>query len=262
MRQDAADSDDLLQEAIDAYAKGFRQDPSHYYSGINAVALMYLRAHLTGNEEQLELRKEMEAGVRWAVRGALEKDSKDYWARATLAELEALSSKKEIVEAALKSAVAVADKDWFKLNSSREQLLLYKDLGFRPAEVQSCVEIMDRALSRVTRPESRWAPRQVFLFSGHMIDAPDRKDPRFPADKEKIAADAIAAKLDELKAGPEDLAFCGGACGGELLFAEACLERGVQSRRKNSLRRAYIFAKIGSLRRPRLGGAILQHEVE
>ena len=228
MRQDAADSDDLLQEAIDAYAKGFRQDPSHYYSGINAVALMYLRAHLLGNEEQLELRKEMEAGVRWAVRGALEKDSKDYWARATLAELEALSSKKEIVEAALKSAVAVADKDWFKLNSSREQLLLYKDLGFRPAEVQSCVEIMDRALSRATRPESRWAPRQVFLFSGHMIDAPDRKDPRFPADKEKIAAVAIAAKLDELKAGPEDLAFCGGACGGELLFAEACLERGVR----------------------------------
>ena len=228
MRQDAAADDALLQEAIDAYAKGFRKDPSHYYSGINAVGLMYLLAHLTGNEEQSELRKEMEGGVRWAVRGALERDSKDYWARATLAELEGLSSKKEIVEAALKSAVAVADKDWFKLNSSREQLLLYKDLGFRPAEVQSCLEIMDRALARVPRPESRWAPRQVFLFSGHMIDAPDRKDPRFPADKEPIAAKAIADKLDALGAGPEDLALCGGACGGDLLFAEACLARGLK----------------------------------
>ena len=228
MRQDAAADDGLLQEAIDAYAEGFHKDPSHYYSGINAVALMHLLSDLTGKEHRSELRKEMEGGVRWAVRGALEKDSKDYWARATLAELEGLSNKKEVVEAALKSAVAVADKDWFKLNSSREQLLIYKDLGFRPVEVQAGLEIMDRALARVTRPESRWTPGQVFLFSGHMIDAPDRKEPRFPADKEAVAAKAIAEKLDALGAGPQDLALCGGACGGDLLFAEACLARGLK----------------------------------
>lgn len=228
MQQEAAADDGLLQEAIDAYAKGFYKDPSHYYSGINAVGLMHLLTHLTGNEKRSESRKEMEGGVRWAVRTALEKDPKDYWARATLAELEGLSNKKEVIEAALKSAVAVADKDWFKLNSSREQLLLYRDLGFRPVEVQASLEIVDRALARVLRPESRWAPQQVFLFSGHMIDAPDRKEPRFPADKEKIAAMAIAAKLEELKAGPEDLALCGGACGGDLLFAEACLARGLK----------------------------------
>jgi tetratricopeptide (TPR) repeat protein len=228
MRQDAAADDAVLQETIDAYAKGFRKEPSHYYSGINAVGLIYLLAHLTGKQEQSELLKEMEGGVRWAVRGALERDPKDYWARATLAELEGLSNKREIVEAALKSAVAVADKDWFKLNSSREQLLLYRDLGFRPVEVQASLEIIDRALARVTRPEAQWAPRQVFLFSGHMIDAPDRKDPRFPPDKEPIAAKAIADRLDALGAGPEDLAICGGACGGDLLFAEACLARGLK----------------------------------
>ena len=228
MRQDAAADDAVLQETIDGYAKGFRKDPAHYYSGINAVALMYLLCDLTGKEENLAMRKEMEGGVRWAVRGALEKDPKDYWARATLAELEGLSNKKEVIEAALKSAVAVADKDWFKLNSSREQLLLYRDLGFRPVEVQAGLEIIDRALARATRPESRWAPRQVFLFSGHMIDAPDRKEPRFPPDKEPIAAKAIADRLDALGAGAEDLAICGGACGGDLLFAEACLARGLK----------------------------------
>jgi tetratricopeptide (TPR) repeat protein len=228
MQQDAAADDAVLQETINAYAKGFRKDPSHYYSGINAVALMHLLSDLTGKEENLEVRKEMEGGVRWAVRGALEKDSQDYWARATLAELEGLSSKKEIVEAALKSAVAVANKDWFKLNSSREQLLIYKDLGFRPVEVQASLEIIDRALTRATRPEARWAPRQVFLFSGHMIDAPDRKDPRFPPDKEPIAAKAIADRLDALGSGAEDLAICSGACGGDLLFAEACLARGLR----------------------------------
>lgn len=70
--------------------------------------------------------------------------------------------------------------------------------------------------------------RRVFLFSGHMIDAPNRPEPRFPPDKEPIAAAAIAAKLDELGAGPGDLALCSGACGGDILFAEACLARGVR----------------------------------
>lgn len=72
--------------------------------------------------------------------------------------------------------------------------------------------------------------RYVFLFSGHMIDAPGRVPARFPPDpdKEKIAAQAIAEKLDELDAGSKDLALCGGACGGDLLFAEACLKLGLR----------------------------------
>ena len=69
-------------------------------------------------------------------------------------------------------------------------------------------------------------PRNVLLFSGHMIDAPGRKQPRFPADKESIAADAIADTLTQSGIGAGDLAICGGACGGDLIFAEACLARG------------------------------------
>jgi len=73
--------------------------------------------------------------------------------------------------------------------------------------------------------DSTAPPRKVLLFSGHMIDAPGRAQPRFPADKEALAAAAIAAALDRLGAGAADLAICGGACGGDLLFAEAALER-------------------------------------
>ena len=40
------------------------------------------------------------------------------------------------------------------------------------------------------------SPKNVLLFSGHMIDAPDRKTPRFPADEERTAAAAIAQTLD------------------------------------------------------------------
>jgi hypothetical protein len=60
-----------------------------------------------------------------------------------------------------------------------------------------------------------------------MIDRPDRTVPRFPPEREPVAAAAIAAKLDELGAGAADLGICGGACGGDLLFAEAALARGL-----------------------------------
>ena len=71
------------------------------------------------------------------------------------------------------------------------------------------------------------APRKVVLFSGHMIDAPDRKPPRFPPDKEAVAAAAIANTIADIGACPGDLGICGAACGGDLLFAEACLARGM-----------------------------------
>jgi hypothetical protein len=68
-------------------------------------------------------------------------------------------------------------------------------------------------------------PRRVVLFSGHMIDGPGRKEPRFPADKEPVAADAIAKTLAKIDTDPTDLAICSGACGGDLLFAEAVIAR-------------------------------------
>jgi hypothetical protein len=71
-------------------------------------------------------------------------------------------------------------------------------------------------------------PHKVALFSGHMIDAPGRTTPRFPPDEEPTAAAAIAGVLAELGLGADDLAICGGACGGDLLFAEAALARGAR----------------------------------
>jgi hypothetical protein len=69
-------------------------------------------------------------------------------------------------------------------------------------------------------------PNKVLLFSGHMIDAQDRDKPRFPPDQEPAARLAIATLLAQLDAGPLDLVVCSGACGGDLLFAEAALLRG------------------------------------
>jgi hypothetical protein len=79
-----------------------------------------------------------------------------------------------------------------------------------------------------SRDQADVPPRKVLLFSGHMIDAPGREVPRFPAGKEPLVADEIARLLDspDIAVNSSDLAICGGACGGDLLFAEACLARG------------------------------------
>lgn len=67
--------------------------------------------------------------------------------------------------------------------------------------------------------------KTVVLFSGHMIDAADRETPRFPPESEPLAAAAIEDALSKTGVRRGDLAICGGACGGDLLFAEACLAR-------------------------------------
>jgi hypothetical protein len=69
-------------------------------------------------------------------------------------------------------------------------------------------------------------PRLIFLFSGHMIDRLHRTPPRFPPQCEPRVADEINSKLTELGAGPTDLGITQGACGADLLFAEAMLQRG------------------------------------
>jgi hypothetical protein len=61
-----------------------------------------------------------------------------------------------------------------------------------------------------------------------MTDEPGRVAARFPVALEAAAAQQIAAVLDQLGAGIDDLALTQGACGGDLLFSEACLQRGVR----------------------------------
>jgi hypothetical protein len=79
-------------------------------------------------------------------------------------------------------------------------------------------------------PARPGAPRIVFVFSGHRVDAPGRQPPRFPLWLVPQAQEAIGRALDDARAGPHDLALTQGAAGGDLLFAEACMARGVPLR--------------------------------
>jgi tetratricopeptide (TPR) repeat protein len=227
MRNEAAYEAVLLRAAIESYATSYRSNPRHYYSGINALTLMHLHRFLTNDPRYDRAMNAMAGAVRFAAECESD-ESQRFWSNATVGDLEVLVGTPDTIQAAYKEALAKNDKDWFALNSCLAQLQLLKDLGFRLEYVDAGMATFERSLQKLAKPEARWKPRQVFLFSGHMIDAPGRQPPRLPAEKESIAAKKIAEALGKLGAGPEDLALTQGACGGDLLFAEACQQRRVR----------------------------------
>lgn len=76
------------------------------------------------------------------------------------------------------------------------------------------------------------ASARGILFTGHMIDAPGRAEERFPPRAERAAAEAIQAAVEALRGEPPapTVGIAGGASGGDILFHEACLQLGVESR--------------------------------
>lgn len=68
--------------------------------------------------------------------------------------------------------------------------------------------------------------QHIILFTGHMIDKPDRPKPRFPASKETVAKKAIEEELKRATSNSQKkyLGIAGGACGGDILFHETAAE--------------------------------------
>jgi class 3 adenylate cyclase len=65
----------------------------------------------------------------------------------------------------------------------------------------------------------------VIVFAGHMIDRPERREPRFPQELESGVVAQIQQKIDRLK---PRFGFSSAACGSDILFLEAMLERGAE----------------------------------
>lgn len=110
---------------------------------------------------------------------------------------------------------------------SYARTLLEAALVLDPTDVVSRQQLAALSAGLSTAVHASAHPRRIFLFTGHMIDKKGRKEPRFPPDKESLAAEAITRAVQQLDAGSGDLAICGGACGGDLLFAETCLKQGL-----------------------------------
>jgi hypothetical protein len=228
-----------LNSAATAYLDAFYSAPGEYYAGINALTLGRLWEHVTGRTSKLPLELIAE-GVRWCVAAGIERN-RDYWSLASRAELALVHGLKNDAtnDYAEGAALAVSNGDRFALDASSEQLDFLGALGFQTDIVTEAAQIIDRAEEQLDarlgiRTSAGAEPNHVVVFSGHMIDDPAErglgktKPPRFPEAKVDAATASICSVLDRIGAGNGDLGLCGGASGGDLLFAEACLSRGMR----------------------------------
>jgi class 3 adenylate cyclase len=190
----AAGDEQMAQAAADAYAAVYSRTRG-YYPAVNAATL-YLVAGSKDEAEKL-------AAEVLALLG--ESGNGSYWEAASEAEAQLLLRREERARDALERAVAANDGDHAALATTRRQLRLVCGLtGIDPA-----------ILSVLAGP-------LVAHFCGHRI-ADSGKDGRFPASAEPEVAERIAAEADRH---PPGYAYGSLASGGDILWAEALLERG------------------------------------
>lgn len=253
-----------LEDSLNAYRDGFEETLNHFYSGLNALGMLKVQIELATAlpevwgeqfdeeeeaERELAKRQEQLRKLAAAVEVSIEASQKrlarerrtDIWVDISEADLCCLTSDRpRKVSSAYRKALAGA-RD-LNTDAVRSQLELYRQLGVLPENVAA-------ALAELPAPRPPQEKRQrVLLFTGHMIDKPGRETPRFPADKEDAARQAIRKAIEEEQAlGPIAHGIAGGASGGDLLFHEVCAELGVPTRLFLTLpREEYIVESVQS----------------
>ena len=181
------------EQYLDAYHDAFDPHP-----GINAAALTLL---LGDREAATALARDVQAIV--AKRGVA-----SAWDMATDAEARLLQGD---LDAAARSYAAARG--------------LAGDNAGIVATMRRQVRLLARAIPDAVTLLPILRVRDVVAFAGHMLDAPARPVPRFPAALAPAVRAAIERHLAERE---QPIVFSSAACGGDLLFVEAALARNAE----------------------------------
>jgi tetratricopeptide (TPR) repeat protein len=111
-----------LDEAIQAYARGFESDPRDYYPGVNAVTLLVEK----GDSDAMAKARRLVPVVRFAVERRGGDSSSDYWDLATVVELACVDRDWATASAVLPRALAATSLAW-NLETTRDNLVLLRD---------------------------------------------------------------------------------------------------------------------------------------
>jgi hypothetical protein len=93
------------------------------------------------------------------------------------------------------------------------------------ATMRRQVNLLARELAEAAEVLSLLPAADVVAFAGHMIDAPDRRVPRFPPALEPAVNAALREFLAPLRT---PIVYTSAACGADLIFIEAALDRGAE----------------------------------
>src|SRR5947207_984417 len=190
------DNEHYLRQAFDYYNRAFELPPPDSYPGINAATIAFL---LKDTDKASRIAK--------TVLEICQTQPDDYWKHATVAEALVVLGDAEGAKRAYRAAVAAESDNLRAFSSTRKQA---------------------RALSRqlygnADRFDYCFAIPKLVVVSGHMIDARDRRNPRFPMAKESEVKELLEKQLAAMNAG---IGFASAASGSDILFLEAMLARG------------------------------------
>ena len=192
----------FLKRAAEIYSDAYQQSGG-YWSGINAATMNLL----IGREERA---RQFASKVREQCLEEIKDPSGDpYW------ELAALG------EAALISHNLSEASEWYARAAEQG--------GRRFGDLQSSRRNARLALQH-WKEDPNWIDNylripNVVVFAGHMIDRPERVKGRFPPELEPAVMKELRHRIYKLDPG---FGFASAACGSDILFLEAMLDRGAE----------------------------------
>ncbi len=196
----------LMRQSHACYNEAFRRWRG-IYSGINAAATA-LMGGKASSARRLAVR--VRALCLADMKDGWERGPQAYWTAATLGEAELILGRWAHAEECYLRASRIGRGGYGRLNSTRLQARrLMCHLASPPK----------------TRIEGCFPVPRVVAFTGHMIDVPGRRVPRFPPVLEGKVREAIDAALRGLS---PNFGFSSAACGSDILFLESMLARGAE----------------------------------
>jgi len=200
----------LFNDAYDIHHQAFtialrkRKTEDAYYNGINAATMAFLSGKLKES-------RAIATDTRNICLRKIKRDSKknvpdSYWLFTTLGEAELLLGDFPKSERWYNKAGVLGKGNFRDLASTRKQ----------------AQRILEQHGQESTLMDHCFPIPSVVVFSGHMIDQPNRLQRRFPPELEDPVRKEIAKFLDQVYAG---IAYSSAACGSDIIFLEEMARR-------------------------------------
>ncbi|HEX5704617.1 MAG TPA: TRAFs-binding domain-containing protein [Pyrinomonadaceae bacterium] len=178
-----------------------------YYSAINTATLALL---LGKKDEAGALAQQARSACLAEIKTLPANSEHRYWPLATLGEACLILRRFSEAEDWYAQAAKAGRGNYAELSSTRRNArLLLNHLQRDSTSIEQALKIPD-----------------IVVFAGHLIDQAERAAPRFPAQLEPAVREAIQKQVKKIAPG---FGYASGACGSDILFLEAMLERGSEA---------------------------------
>jgi hypothetical protein len=239
--QEAALRSSWLSAALQRYTEALQQDLNSFWAALNALALVTIRIELArmlpdvwidcfDSEEEAaaertrdeRLRQQLAATAELALLRPRQSSAEQEWIQVSQADL-LLYSGARPARVAYAYERAFSQTSPFVIESAARNLTMFRDLDIHS-------EAVARVLEKVPHlsPQLQTTPTEAVLFVGHVLDFPDRPDPRFPpAGEGRVWPEMLKAVAKIREAGENIRGVAGATAGADILFHEACLQHGI-----------------------------------